>query len=63
MSYVQIEKDEHVAILMMDRPPVNTLSKQMIRNLHDALSDVEEDAEVKVIVLRGITIISSEEPN
>lgn len=53
MSYVQIEKDEHVAILMMDRPPVNTLSKQMIRNLHDALSDVEEDAEVKVIVLRG----------
>jgi enoyl-CoA hydratase/carnithine racemase len=43
--------DGHVALLEIDRPPHNFVSVELIRNLADALSDVDADKTLRVSVL------------
>lgn len=56
MSYetVSIDKDEKVGILTLDRPEkYNTFNSQLARDLNNALLELDEDEEVRVIVLKG----------
>ncbi|GAA0355790.1 enoyl-CoA hydratase [Bacillus horti] len=52
-SYVQVEKQDSVAILRLEHPPANALSGEVFKNLSLALDKVEEDPQIKAVVLAG----------
>jgi enoyl-CoA hydratase/carnithine racemase len=55
MEYVQLGRPrEHVAVLLLNRPErYNALSFQVVRELHDALAELERDLDSRVVVLTG----------
>lgn len=54
MTGVVTEIDDGVATVALNRPEVlNALDPEMARNLHDALTSVADDEDVRCVVLRG----------
>jgi enoyl-CoA hydratase/carnithine racemase len=52
MSLVRFEADGAVAVVTLDRPPVNALSKQLVADLEEAV-DRAGAAEVRAVVVTG----------
>lgn len=50
---VHYEKAGHVANVVMDDPPANTYTHEMMRQLDEAILDARFDREVEVLVLTG----------
>lgn len=54
MENILIEKQENIAIVTINRPTkLNALNKATIEELHTAFKDLNNDSEVKVIILTG----------
>lgn len=56
MSYetIQVEVDEAIAIITINRPKkLNALNRETIQELHEALLEMEEDSDIKVIIVTG----------
>lgn len=51
---ILLDKADHIARLTLNRPErLNALNEQMFRELNQALVDVAEDSEIRVLVLTG----------
>lgn len=50
---LKVEVADYVAVVTIDRPPLNILTLELSAELRETLHRLEEDAEVRVIVLRG----------
>ncbi len=51
---IYVEKEGHIATVVIDRPKkLNALNRDTIKELHQALSRLESDRDIKVIVLTG----------
>jgi enoyl-CoA hydratase/carnithine racemase len=50
---VRISIEEQVAILTIDRPPVNALNRQTLMEMEAAIEEISADANVRVIILTG----------
>ncbi len=50
---IKLNKEESVAIITVDNPPVNILSSQAIKELDEAITSVLNDNGVKVAILTG----------
>lgn len=48
---VSFAREGHVAVLTIDRPPNNHVSVDLIRDLADALDDVDAEIELRAVVL------------
>ncbi|MFZ3576364.1 enoyl-CoA hydratase [Virgibacillus sp. DJP39] len=53
MGTIAYEKDKHVAILTIQKPPANALSSQLIKDIDSKLDEIEKDTDIKAIVLKG----------
>ena len=55
MSYeaIQLTKNDHVATITLNRPPMNPLNSQVFRELSLAADEIEADETVKVVILTG----------
>lgn len=53
MEFLSWKVDEGVAIVTIQRPPANALSRGMIAEVNEILDTVEHDDAVRVIVLHG----------
>ncbi|SIT83632.1 enoyl-CoA hydratase [Edaphobacillus lindanitolerans] len=53
MEFLNVEKKDGLAIAAISRPPANALSQGLIREIGELLDSVENDSEVRVIVLHG----------
>ena len=55
MAYetIIVEKEEGIAIVKLNRPPVNSLNVKAYSEVYDAFCDLEKDESVKAIVLTG----------
>ena len=56
MSYqdIVVTKEEGVGVIRLNRPQVlNALSRNLYKEVNTALTDLEEDAEVKAIIFTG----------
>jgi enoyl-CoA hydratase len=54
LSCLTLERDDHVALITLDRPSVlNALSQQLMAELSAALDEVNRDREVRCLVLTG----------
>lgn len=50
---VLVEKENHIAIVTIDNPPLNVLSSNILTSLSDAFSSLENDEEVVAVLLTG----------
>ncbi len=48
---IHIERDDFVATVTIDRPPVNSMSVDLMRDLADALEDLGKDGATRAVVL------------
>jgi len=48
---ISLRRDGHVALLEIDRPPVNFVSVALMRDLADALDDIDADTSLRASVL------------
>ena len=54
MTYVLLEKKEHIAIARIDRPnALNALNSAVLDDLNELLNTVEADEEIRALVLTG----------
>jgi enoyl-CoA hydratase/carnithine racemase len=54
MADLLFEKDGHVALIKLNRPNrMNAISSEMLGLLGDALKDIDDDPEIRVIVVTG----------
>ncbi|MEK6852051.1 MAG: enoyl-CoA hydratase-related protein [Candidatus Thermoplasmatota archaeon] len=50
---VDVAREGSVAVVALNRPPVNALSPELMDRLSGAMHDLEGDADVRVVVLTG----------
>ena len=50
---VDFTQDGAVGLLTLDNPPLNLISEELIRDLHDAIGAVETAREVRALLMRG----------
>lgn len=54
MGFVKLEQQDHVGIVTIDRPDaLNALNSQVISDLDAVLTEIEQNAEIYVVVLTG----------
>ncbi|MFQ6105965.1 MAG: enoyl-CoA hydratase/isomerase family protein [Thermoplasmata archaeon] len=52
-GYIKTQKEEGIGILTVDRPPVNAISTEMVREIGEAFKELDNDDDVKVIIITG----------
>ncbi|MDR0499990.1 MAG: enoyl-CoA hydratase/isomerase family protein [Coriobacteriales bacterium] len=53
LSYINIVKDKAIAWLTLDRPPANAFHYEMYHQLYDAFQILDNDDEVRVIIIKA----------
>ena len=54
MDNIIIEQDEKIGYITIDRPKkLNALNKETIEELHDAFDELDQDDDIRVIILTG----------
>jgi enoyl-CoA hydratase len=48
-----LSREESFAVITLNRPPANAISEPLMRELNAALSDVENDASVRSLIITG----------
>ena len=51
MAYVRYSIENRIATLVIENPPVNALSREVMEELDEALDELKDNDEVKVIIL------------
>ncbi|WP_444683989.1 enoyl-CoA hydratase [Alkalicoccus luteus] len=52
-QFISVELDDFTAVITMNKPPANALSKDMIQELGSAMEQIMEDDSVRAVVLHG----------
>jgi enoyl-CoA hydratase len=50
-TFIEIETDESVSVLRLNKPPVNALDKTSLRELTEAVTQIERDPGVKAVII------------
>jgi enoyl-CoA hydratase len=53
MPYVEIEREDGIAVLSLDRPPVNAIDLEILSDAGEAIRELSSDDSVGAIVLTG----------
>lgn len=53
MNYLNLSKEEYVAVISINNEPANALSSGVLKELSDLLEQLELDEEIRVILLHG----------
>jgi enoyl-CoA hydratase len=48
-----VEKEENIALIKLNRPPVNSLNAKAYAEIYEAVSELEKDQSVKAIIITG----------
>jgi enoyl-CoA hydratase len=46
-EYLKIEKGDGIAVVILDRPPVNSLNAKAYQEIHDAFCECEQDDSIR----------------
>jgi enoyl-CoA hydratase len=52
-DHLILEKENELAIVKINRPPVNALNSEVVTEIHQMFEELEKDDQVKVIILTG----------
>ncbi len=50
---IKLEKKNDIGIIILNKPPLNLLDAKMLRRLEGYLEEMENDVEVKVVIITG----------
>src|SRR5690625_2285772 len=53
MCAVSYEKQNQIATITIQQPPMNALSRAVLNDLNDCLDQIEADQDIKVVVIQG----------
>ncbi len=53
MPDLQVEKRDHIAIVTLDRPPVNAVNNETFVQIHDVFATLGDDRDVRVAIFTG----------
>jgi enoyl-CoA hydratase len=53
LEYLKVSVEKQIATITLQRPPANALSQGMLRELSDAMDDIEANDQVRVILIHG----------
>ncbi len=53
LENIKVEKNDHIALLTIDHPPVNAWNMATMLDFEKAVDDVENDRDIRVAVLTG----------
>ncbi|GAB4075033.1 enoyl-CoA hydratase [Barrientosiimonas marina] len=53
MSTINYETHDHVAVLTIQSPPANALTRNLLNDLKDYMDKLETDSTIKAVVLKG----------
>lgn len=53
MEHIEIERDGEVAVMRLNRPPVNAIDLALVREAEDALAFLESDDSVAAVIITG----------
>lgn len=53
MEFLSLRKENKIAVITLNRPPANALSRAVLTELGKALDEVEHDKETKSIIIHG----------
>ncbi|MFC0015693.1 MULTISPECIES: enoyl-CoA hydratase [Allobacillus] len=53
MDALSLTKKENIATVTIQSPPANALSSQILKDLATALDDIENDSNIKTVVIQG----------
>lgn len=48
-----VEKEENIALIKLNRPPVNSLNAKVYTEIYEAVCELEKDQSVKAIIITG----------
>ena len=52
-QFITVEKENNMAVVTLNRPPLNVLSKQVFQELHAAFQELKADLEVVAVLVTG----------
>lgn len=52
-TVIELERQEMVAVLTLNNPPLNVLTDELLNQLNEAISEIDQDQEIRAIVLRA----------
>nr|WP_035324088.1 enoyl-CoA hydratase [Peribacillus kribbensis] len=52
-QFVSVEKDNHIAVITIQNPPLNVLSKAVFLSLREAFTELEGDGETTAVIVTG----------
>ncbi len=52
-GYIKTQKEQGIGILTVDRPPVNAISMEMVKEIGQSFKQLEDDHEVQVVIITG----------
>ncbi len=50
-SFIELEANNPVAILRLNKAPINALDETVLRELTEAVDQVEDDPAIKVVII------------
>jgi enoyl-CoA hydratase len=53
LEYLQVQIEQQIATITLQRPPANALSQWMLRELSSAMDDIETNDQIRVILIHG----------
>lgn len=53
MEFVRLEKQEHIGIITLNRPPVNALSQQAYCDIREAFTSANDDPDIWAVIFRA----------
>lgn len=53
-QFIQVKKENQLAIIEIDHAPANALSSEVIKELREVVSHVNNDSEVHAVILSGV---------
>ncbi|MFY4774663.1 enoyl-CoA hydratase [Metabacillus sp. RGM 3146] len=53
MSVLNVKKEDFVAFVKLENPPANALGNKVLKELSQLLDELQQDKEVRVILIRG----------
>ncbi len=53
MGHIRMEVEEHIAMIVIEHPPANTLSQAVLNELEQLFAKIEQQKEIRVVLLRG----------
>ena len=52
-EFIKIKIEDRVALVTIDRPPVNAINGKAMQELSDACEELSKNSQVKVLVITG----------